>query len=207
MTDQRRAVRDAYDSLADDYLDQRSDDAPAVLDELADALDSGARVLDAGCGQGTPVTDALAADFDVVGVDFSREQLHLARQDVPAARFAQGDMTALPVRSDSFDAVCAFYSVIHVPIAEHERVFAEFARVLRPGGTLLSTVGGEAWSGANPDWLDSGVEMRWSFPDIEETYETLDAAGFAVEAEFVVDDELGSQYPFVLARYEGRGGC
>ncbi|KAB1193106.1 methyltransferase domain-containing protein [Haloferax sp. MBLA0076] len=202
MTDQRRAVRDGYDNLADVYDQQRNEDAPPVLDELTTRLDWGDSILDVGCGQGTPVTSALAEDFDVVGVDFSRAQLELARANVANARFLQGDMTALPIESSSFDALCAFYSLIHVPVAEHEQVIAEFSRVLRPGGNLLCTVGGEAWEGSNPDWLDSGVEMRWSFPDIEQTYEILDQTGFDVLDEFVVDDELGSQYPFVLAQFD-----
>ncbi|ELZ92880.1 ubiquinone/menaquinone biosynthesis methyltransferase UbiE [Haloferax mucosum ATCC BAA-1512] len=203
MSEQRRAVRDGYDGLADDYLANRSGEPASVLTALTAHLDSGMRVLDAGCGQGTPVTDTLSSDFDVVGVDFSREQLRLARDHVTDAALVQGDMTHLPVESSAFDAVCAFYSIIHVPVEEHERVFEEFARVLRPGGYLLSTVGDEAWEGSNPDWLDSGIEMQWSFPSIEETNELLTQSGFTVLDTFVVDDRLGSQYPFVLARYDG----
>ena len=202
MTDQRRAVRDGYDDLAETYFDHRSDDPEWVLSELTDLLELGDRVLDAGCGQGIPVTNTLTDDFDTVGLDFSRSQLRLARTNVPGANYLQGDMTALPFQTGSFDALTAFYSLIHIPVPEHEDVIAEFARVLTPGGYLLCTVGEDAWKGSNPDWLDSGVEMQWSFPSIETTFETLRQVGFEVVDEFVVDDELGSQYPFVLARLD-----
>ncbi|WP_411964673.1 class I SAM-dependent methyltransferase [Haloferax sp. YSMS24] len=202
MTDQRRTVRDGYDDLAETYLEARNEDPEWVLTELTNRLEPGARVLDAGCGQGVPVTTALSTDFDTVGLDFSRAQLRLARTNVPGVALLQGDMTALPFQTESFDAIAAFYSLIHVPIPEHEDVISEFARVLTPGGYLLCTVGGDAWEGSNTDWLDSGVEMQWSFPSIEETYETLEAVGFDIVDEFVVDDELGSEYPFVLARVD-----
>ncbi|KAB1197990.1 MULTISPECIES: class I SAM-dependent methyltransferase [Haloferax] len=202
MTEQRRTVRDGYDTLAEEYLDRRNDDPEWVLSELTDRLEPGDSVLDAGCGQGVPVTNTLTVDFDTVGLDFSRSQLRLARTNVSGARFVQGDMTALPFEDDSFDAICAFYSLIHIPTDEHEQVISEFARVLRPGNYLLATVGDDAWEGSNPDWLGTDVEMQWSFPSIEETFETLNRVGFEVVEQFVVDDELGSDHPFVLAQYD-----
>ncbi|WP_416840162.1 class I SAM-dependent methyltransferase [Haloferax sp. DFSO52] len=202
MTEQRRTVRDGYDSLAEEYFDRRNDDPEWVLTELTDRLDPRDRVLDAGCGQGVPVMNTLASEFDTVGLDFSASQLRLARTNVRGATLVQGDMTALPFVRDSFDGICAFYSLIHIPVDEHEQVISEFARVLSPRGYLLATVGGDAWEGSNPDWLDTGVEMQWSFPSIEETYEMLDRVGFEVVGEFVVDDEIGSEFPFVLAQYD-----
>ena len=43
-------------------------------------------------------------------------QLSRARQLVPAASFAQADMTALHLRHGSVDAVVSFYALIHVPL-------------------------------------------------------------------------------------------
>ena len=202
MNDQRDDVRRAYDELAETYAAERSTDGSEIelLDELLARLDRGARVLDAGCGQGDPIAKRLAGTVGVVGLDFSRSQLALASAAVPAADFVRGDMTDLAFEDDSFDAVCALYSIIHVPTEEHPETIAEFARVLRPGGHLLLSTGGDAWEGRNPDWLDSGVEMRWSYPDHGETVEQLRGAGFAVLAERLVDDELGGAFPVVLAR-------
>lgn len=202
MTDQRDAVREAYDAIADDYLSERSDDPDetALLDDLLERLSDEPRVLDAGCGAGTPVLATLADDCGAVGVDFSREQVRRARENVPGAAVAQQDVTALGLAADSFDAVCAYHSIIHVPVDEHPDAFAEFARVLRPGGWLLVSLSEEAWEGENDDWLGSGVEMRWSFPDLGTSREQLREAGFEVVRERTVPDELGSAYTFVLAR-------
>lgn len=181
---QRRTVRDGYDALADAY-GEASDGArePVVASFLAD-LPAGSRVLDAGCGQGTPVLDDLPTGVGAVGLDLSAEQLRRARAatDAPLVR---GDVTALPVGSGRVDAVTALHSLIHVPDAEQAGAIAEFARVTRPGGRLLLTAGTGPWAGANDDWLDAGVRMEWSIPGAETTRERLAEAGFRV-----TDDEL-----------------
>lgn len=199
MSDQRRAVRDGYDRLAEEYDAQRSDD-PDCLDELRDRLPDGGRVLDAGCGAGRPVAETLAEGHDLVGLDFSREQVRMASGRVPSGGFVQGDMTALPLADESVDGVAAYYSVIHVPTDEHPDVAREFRRVLRPGGHLLLTVGSTAWEGSNDDWLDTGVEMRWSILGPDESESVLESAGFEVVWRRIVDDELGDTACFVLAR-------
>lgn len=202
MTDQRDAVRRGYDHLAEAYLDQRSSDEDeiALLEDFMDRLPTGARVLDAGCGAGEPVGATLATDLEVVGMDISRRQLELASGNVPNVALAQGDLTNLPLDAGSFDGAVAFHSIIHVPTESHAAVYEEFARVVRPGGHLLATVGPGAWEGTNPDWLDAGAEMRWSFPDLEVSLGHLDDAGFEVQNHVNIGDQLGGgSWEYVLA--------
>lgn len=200
MSDQRETVRRGYDAIAADYAAARSDESNArpLLDTLRERLPADARVLDAGCGDGHPVLAALDR-FDRVGLDLSNTQLRRASRQV-SAELVRGDLAALPFAADAFDAVTAFHSVIHVPTEDHPEAFREFARVLRPGGWLLATVGDEAWAGANDDWLDTGVRMEWSFPSMTTTREHLSDAGFVVENSWTVDDELGGEFPFLLCR-------
>ncbi len=196
--DERRAVREAYDEMADIYGEREtSETRPEPLKRFLGDLDAGDRLLDAGCGQGETLA---AADATGVGLDFSLEQLRRARKRTDAA-LVQGDMTTLPFADDAFDAACALYSLIHVPLEEHRTVIDEFARVLRPGGTLLVTEGECEWVGSNPDWLDSGSEMRWEIAGEDATREDLRAAGFDVRGTWSVPDpttEDGTK-PFFLA--------
>ncbi|WP_436930280.1 class I SAM-dependent methyltransferase [Halosimplex halobium] len=196
-------VMAGYDDLADAYDADRSPAAELPLVEgLAADLPADARVLDAGCGGGRAVLETLADEYDAVGVDLSPEQLALARERAPAAALARGDLTRLPVADGAVDAVTALHSVIHVPREHHERAFAEFARVLRPGGHLLLTTGVGEWEGRNDDWLDSGAAMQWSFHGRERSLELLDSVGFDVTDETVRDDELGGgEWLFVRARF------
>lgn len=213
MTDngQKTAVKHGYDELSAAYDREggslRWSDLRADL--VAD-LPADARLLDAGCGTGKPVLTGLddlelvdLDDLELVGLDVSRSQLGLARGRVERP-LVQGDMTRLPFRAAAFDAVTAFHSVIHVPIEEHAACYREFARVLRPGGQLVVTVGEDAWVGENDDWLDTGVRMAWSFPDLEESREFLREAGFEVVAEYAVHAEMDDYaWPFLRCRKKG----
>lgn len=191
---EKDTVRRAYDDLAAAYTAERDQSGRglAVLDAFLDAADP-ERVLDAGCGSGTPVLTRLDAETEAVGLDASREQLHLADGAVPGAALAQGDMARLPFAADAFDAVVAYWSLIHVPLDEHRAVLEEFARVLRPGGWVLVCEGRERWVGENPDWLDTGVGMAWEMAGIEATREDLRAAGFTLGREWGVPDSLDDE--------------
>ena len=203
------AVRRGYDELAEAYAADRVEDGRGreVLSLFLDDLPESAHVLDAGCGQGTPVLRDLAASGTATGMDISRSQLELAADRVPDAALAQGDMVRLPFRDGAFDAVTAYHSLIHVPHEQHQEVVDEFARVLADGGRLLCSEGPEEWRGSNPDWLDTGVEMQWHIAGVEATRDHLRNAGFTVEREWGVDDSLDegedARWTFLSARLEG----
>ena len=91
--------------------------------------------LDAACGTGRHTRRLADVGNRVIGVDATPEMLERARAAVPEAALVRGDLTALPVGTDSVDlAVCAL-ALEHVPaLLEPIR---ELARVLRPGGRLV----------------------------------------------------------------------
>lgn len=192
---EKDAVRRGYDGLAEAYAEQRPEDGREmdILDGFLRPLPESARVLDVGCGQGTPVLRRVAESATGVGVDISRAQLALAAENAPGAHLAQGDMTRLPVRGGAFDAVTAFHSLIHVPRDEHRAVVEEFARVLQPGGRLLVSEGPNEWSGTNPDWLETGVEMQWHIAGAEATREQLRNAGFTITDEWGASNHFADE--------------
>jgi demethylmenaquinone methyltransferase/2-methoxy-6-polyprenyl-1,4-benzoquinol methylase len=106
------------------------------------ALPPGARVLDLCTGTGDLAIAAthLVAPVSVVGVDFSREMLKLARSKLSdrnlqsAVRLIRGDATRLPLGDSSCDAATIGFGIRNV--AQPDRALAELARVLRPRGRL-----------------------------------------------------------------------
>ena len=85
----------------------------------------------------------------------------MARSKVPEASFVRADIADVPFVDGVFDAVIAFYSIIHVPRDEHVGLMANVYRVLRPGGILVAAMGAsECPDTVEKDWL--GVPMFFS---------------------------------------------
>jgi SAM-dependent methyltransferase len=104
------------------------------------ALGAGESVLDLGSGSGTDVFCSavqVGGSGRVAGVDFTREQLTKARRladGLAHVEFVEARIDSLPFEDESFDAVIS-NGVINLSVVK-DRVFAEAARVLRPGGRL-----------------------------------------------------------------------
>lgn len=98
----------------------------------------GERALDLASGTGDLACAVAARGARAVGLDLTERMLHHARRRADAAgvAFVTGDMTSLPFPSASFDLVTTGYGLRNVP--DLEAALAEIARVLRPGGRLLS---------------------------------------------------------------------
>jgi arsenite methyltransferase len=105
-------------------------------------LREGESVIDLGSGSGMDVFFAglqVGKGGRVVGIDFTAEQLEKARAltretGVDQAELREGRIEKLPADDASFDCVIS-NGVINLS-PEKERVFAEAARVLRPGGRV-----------------------------------------------------------------------
>ncbi len=100
------------------------------------AVESGERALDLACGTGDIALAVAARGARVTGLDITPRMLQLATGKSRAATFLAGDMTSLPFRSQSFDVVTTGYGLRNVP--DLTTAIDEIARVLRPGGRLLS---------------------------------------------------------------------
>lgn len=182
--DAKRLVEAGYDRVAESYLATKDADDPATrraLEEMARSLPRDGAALDLGCGAGIPVTRWLAERFAAVtGVDFSARQIELAREHVPLATFVQADIGRVRFEAESFDAVTAFYSIIHLPREEHPALLARIYGWLRPGGAFLATWALTEWQGEEHDWY--GAPMWWSHYDGETNLNLIQNAGFAIQS-------------------------
>jgi ubiquinone/menaquinone biosynthesis C-methylase UbiE len=84
------------------------------------------RTLDVACGTGF-LTRHLRGD--VTGLDASARMLDLARNQVPNARFVEGDALALPFEDGTFERVFTSYFYCHLEEAERRRFLQEARRV------------------------------------------------------------------------------
>lgn len=87
------------------------------------------RVLDAGCGSSRIVVDMV----DSIGLDIRFNKLRWLKPH--HSRLLQGDTLALPFANECFDTVIS--SQVVEQLLQPETAFAEFWRVLKPGGLLI----------------------------------------------------------------------
>jgi len=140
MSDDHTHVQEFFGARAADWDSRFPDDGPAYAAAVAElGLRAGDRVLDAGCGTGRalpPLRAAVGRSGVVVGADLTPAMLEAA---IRAGRGRDGrlllaDVAALPLRSESLDAVFAAGLIAHLP--QPEENLRELARVVRPGGSL-----------------------------------------------------------------------
>lgn len=141
----RRHVRQLFHTIADRYdlitvlLSFGRDRAwkRRLIDEAS--IESGDRGLDLACGTGDITFAAARAGATMIGLDVTHRMNQLAmakRRESPRTAFVTGDMMALPFPAASFDVITTGYGLRNVP--ELGPALDEIARVLRPGGRLLS---------------------------------------------------------------------
>ena len=134
---------DAYDSYADVYAQSIEHkpynahyDRPAVQSLLPNI--EGLQMLDAGCGPGIYTDWLLQQGAAVTGIDGSARLIDIARTRVgDAAMFHVADLSQ-PLdflATGSFDLILSALTIHY--IQDIESLFAEFARVLKPGGCFV----------------------------------------------------------------------
>jgi ubiquinone/menaquinone biosynthesis C-methylase UbiE len=204
------ATRDSYDALAAEHADVVSsglDDRPldrALLATFAELVRAGGNdlVADVGCGPGRVTILLSQLGLDAFGIDLSPGMLEVARRAYPQLRFEEGSMLALDLPDTSLGGLLAYYSIIHIPWEQRAQLFAEFHRVLAPGGVvmLVFQVGDD--QGRRTEFLGTTLALDWYRQQPDEVAGLLREAGFELWMTAVrerADTEKTSQ-GYVIAR-------
>jgi SAM-dependent methyltransferase len=135
------------------------------------------RVLDLGCGVGHSFH--LLAPRETVGVDLDARALAGQERETVVA-----DMRALPFPDASFASVLSVQSIEHVP--DPERVLAEAARVLEPGGIAVFVTPNRLTLGRPDEIIDPYHHVELDADQLRELCERR-FAGVAVRGLFGSD--------------------
>jgi len=202
-------TRTAYDIVAEDYAELLRDDLArseydrAMLGVFAERVagSGGGLVGDLGCGPGRIAGYLARLGLDIVGIDLSPRMVEVARRDHPELRFEVGSMAALPFPDGALAGALAWYSIIHTPEERQDALFAEFARVTRPGGALLLAF----QAGEDVVHLTHAyghdIDLRTRRQDPERVRQRLADAGFAEAAELITQPVPPQKSPqaYILA--------
>jgi ubiquinone/menaquinone biosynthesis C-methylase UbiE len=105
------------------------------------AQPAGSRLLDLGCGPGPLTRDLAKMGYLGVGLDASTAMIEFSTEQAKKEGISDlwtyklGDVEAVPFPDDSFDAAVCSGVIDYLP--SDERVIAEAARVLKPGGRFV----------------------------------------------------------------------
>jgi SAM-dependent methyltransferase len=107
-------------------------------------------ILDIGCGFGwCEVSFLKRGARHITGIEISEVDLDTIRKNITDERLTTMVASAieLPFPDESFDTVVSWEVIEHIPKGTEESMFAEVARVLKPGGTFyLSTPHASFWA-------------------------------------------------------------
>ncbi|NYE37512.1 SAM-dependent methyltransferase [Nocardioides cavernae] len=189
----------AFGARLDESLSPRD---PSVLLQAVRELDlrPDSRVVDVGCGEGAYAFRLVTHfGFRVLGIDPVQRHLDLARTarrdlvtDIASrVAFERGTATAIPAPDASVDLVWCRDVMVH---AEHpDDAYAEFARVLRPGGHVVAyqAVATDLLSDAEADWLFDvmGVVATSAEPRVVD--DAIAASGLETVATLDLSSEWG----------------
>ncbi|MCZ7456424.1 class I SAM-dependent methyltransferase [Streptomyces sp. WMMC940] len=187
------ATRVAYDTVAENYAklvppafedDLYGRAMISTFAELTRTVDAGP-VADLGCGPGHVTAHLQSLGVTAFGIDLSPETVAVARRRHPDLQFDEGSMTNLDLADGSVGGVIAWYSIVHTPPELLPAVFAEFHRVLAPGGHLLIAfkAGDRLRHMENAYGHELSLDVYWVSPD--RIAELLSQTGLTVDARLI----------------------
>lgn len=154
-------------------------------------LAPGARLLEAGCGQGEWVELFASLGYPVTGVDISAATVARVKAIIPTLDLRVGDVRALAFPDGTFDAYLSFGVVEHFEDGP-KQALQEAWRVLKPGGMALVSVPFFNREKENRYRKGDKADNRHEYPDSvplrffqyvmteKELEQELSAAGFKV---------------------------
>ncbi len=131
-----------YDLIAEDWHAQHQNDDwwAGGTDVFTSLVKPGGLVLDVGCGGGMKSRYLIKKGLRVVGIDFSKKMIEIAKREVPEGEFHVLDLHKVGSLGYRFDGIFMQAVLLHIPRSEAVAVLRSMASLLNDGGHLYVAV-------------------------------------------------------------------
>ncbi len=141
---------ETYDNIANEYIEYfKAQDLHGnvqfqkEIDILVDNLVKGSKILDVGTSMGNYpkyLTEKCNKDYEVIGIDSSKNLIEFARKNAPKATFEEMDMRKLNFPDHSFDSIICLATLIHVNDEDALKILDKFNLLLKFNGLIIINV-------------------------------------------------------------------
>jgi ubiquinone/menaquinone biosynthesis C-methylase UbiE len=185
----------------------------AMLDLFAEmTLAVGPEVADVGCGTGRLLPYLASRGLSPRGVDLSPKMIEVAQRENPGFTYDVADLRDLPFEDASLAGVVCWFSLIYLAPDARIAAFTELARVVKPGGYLVTAFKhGNGTGHRNPPGsrVESfGIDFDRYWLSAREMEERFATAGFALIFQgSTPPEEPEPPYGYMLVRKTEFGGA
>ncbi|RME88894.1 MAG: methyltransferase domain-containing protein [Candidatus Hydrogenedentota bacterium] len=132
------STKQTYNQIAKEYDAKNKNVTPikANINRFLEKIEKGAKILDLGCGNGRDAAYFVKLGYKVIGIDFSDAMIKIAKQKTRKATFYNMQLTRLYFEPNTFDAVWANASLLHLSRANFRKALQEIYVVLKENGIL-----------------------------------------------------------------------
>lgn len=112
-----------------------------ILDTAYDLVEhmnkKDSKILEIGVGTGNLAGKFLEGNYEIIGIDQSREMLSVAKEKYPKLKVRLGEFLKIPYENNSFDYIVSTYAFHHLNDEEKSMAIEEMMRVLNDDGVII----------------------------------------------------------------------
>ena len=197
----RQLVKEDYNAIAEIYVKNCSEVEfyRPYIDDFIKNL-KGKKVLDAGCGHGIFSNYFQQKGLDVIGVDFSKNLLEVARKNYPHIKFIESDLCDFTT-NEKFDGIFIKNVLFHIPDKDLQTIFKKFYDILNKNGKvcILMEIPKEAGEQILAEEFDENLKVYYNYMLPEKVEKLLIDTGFSIDKlDTITQNQNATIYAFGL---------